>query len=206
MSNTVETRHYAILESNLTRAAEDQPRRLEGYAAVFDSPSQPFRDFTEIVKPGAFARSLSEAASGDRRIHALWSHRDAEPLGSTASGKLVLREDAKGLWFSLDTSRFTAAQISAAEDGDLRMSFGFNIREQSWTEGDEGTIREVVDVDLYEVSPVINPAYPDTSAALRSLTEFRSQSLAEAAPDAKANMIRVDALKRHAEARAMRLR
>lgn len=176
MTDTIERRHYAITDVEIRAEADDQPKRLEGYAAVFDSDSHPIRDFIEIVKPGAFARSLAEAGSSGRRIHALWSHREDQPLGSTGGGKLELREDANGLWFSLDTSRFTPAQLDAAADGDLRMSFGFSIREQRWVEDEHGVTRELVDVELHEVSPVISPAYPDTSAALRSLTEFRSAS------------------------------
>lgn len=175
----IERRHYAITDAEIRAEADDQPKRLEGYAAVFDSDSHPIRDFIEIVKPGAFTRSLAEAGASGRRIHALWSHREDQPLGSTGGGKLELREDGKGLWFSLDTSRFTPAQLDAAADNDLRMSFGFNIREQRWVEDENGVTRELLDVDLHEVSPVISPAYPDTSAALRSLAEFRSTSEAQ---------------------------
>lgn len=178
----IERRHYQIIESKLIRASEGEAEakpRLEGYAAVFDSESEPMRDFVEIVKPGAFARSLSEAETSGRRIHALWAHREDQPLGSTTGGKLQLREDENGLWFSLDTSRFTPAQLDAAADGDLKMSFGFMIREQNWREDENGVTRELVDIHLEEVSPVIMPAYNDTSAALRSLAEFRSAKTAQ---------------------------
>jgi len=156
------------------------PSRLEGYAAVFDSESVSFGDFYEVIAPGAFARSLAEASTGGRRIHALWSHREDQPLGSTGTGKLQLREDAKGLWFSLDVSRFNPAQLDACRDGDVRMSFGFQIRDKRWYDRADGTtVREILDCDLIEVSPVVNPAYPDTSAALRSMQEWRSATLAE---------------------------
>lgn len=49
------------------------------------------------------------------------------------------------------------------------------MRDQNWKEDDEGNIdRTLIDVDLFEISFVINPAYPDTDAALRSLTEWRA--------------------------------
>ncbi|RYE65195.1 MAG: hypothetical protein EOO81_13020 [Oxalobacteraceae bacterium] len=96
------------------------------------------------------------------------------PLGSTQSGKLALAEDERGLSIDLDTKRFTPAQLDALADGELRMSFGFAVREQEWKELDDGTIvRTLIDVDLFEVSFVINPAYPDTSAAKRSLDKWR---------------------------------
>lgn len=143
---------------------------LAGHAAVFNSPSYDLGGFVERIAPGAFARSLASGAN----IFALWSHDSSQPLGSTRGGKLTLAEDETGLAFSLDTSRFTSAQKGAAEDGELRMSFGFVVRSEQWTELADGTVeRTLIDVDLFEVSPVISPAYGDTTAALRSFEAWK---------------------------------
>ncbi len=179
----IERRFFSITDPKITQTdaepGQGNPQRLEGYAAVFDSPSENFGDFYEVIRPGAFTRSLADVANGTRKVHALWSHMESQPLGSTGTGKLQLREDAKGLWFSLDVTRFTPAQLDAVSDGDCRMSFGFSIRDKRWSDQADGTtIREILDADLVEVSPVINPAYPDTSAALRSMQEWRSLSQA----------------------------
>ena len=128
---------------------------------------------------GAFTRSLAEAASGDRNIFALWSHSSALPLGSTKGGKLKLSEDERGLSFELDTQRLDNLQIDALADGDCRCSFGFNVREQQWADGEFGDERTLIDLDLSEISFVINPAYADTDAALRSLDEWKNEKREE---------------------------
>lgn len=154
----------------------DKPTRANGYAAVFNSDSHDLGGFVERIAPGAFKRTLEEAARGLHNIHALWAHDSAQPLGSTRGGKLTLSEDARGLAFSLDVSRFNVAQLGALEDLDLQMSFGFRAREQVWEDHDDGSItRTLTDLDLSEVSFVINPAYPATDVALRSLDQWKEE-------------------------------
>ena len=176
---TIEYRHFAVIGGSLTEIrseAGDQPSRIEGHAAVFNSASHDLGGFREFISPGAFQRSLDAAAAGDYRIHAVWSHDMSQPLGSTGGGKLALEEDDVGLRFSLDPKRLTPAQLDAVADGDIRMSFGFIVREQTWVEKDDGAYeRTLHDVDLIEISPVVSPAYPDTTAALRSLDAFKAE-------------------------------
>lgn len=171
----METRSYTITHSEVREAADDKPARFEGWASVFDSASHDLGGFREFVKPGAFSRSIAEANRGERNVFLLWNHENGQPLGSTRGGKLTISEDERGLKFSLDPARMTPAQLDAARDGDLSMSFGFNVRSQEWRELEDGSVeRDLIDVDLHEISAVIAPAYPATEAALRSLTEWRS--------------------------------
>jgi uncharacterized protein len=173
---TIETRHFDLSALELRAGDDSTNRRAAGYAAVFNSDSYDLGGFTEIVSPGAFTRSLVEAQRGAINIFALWAHDASQPLGSTRSGKLVLAEDERGLSFDLDVLRFNPAQLDALSDNDLRMSFGFRVRDQEWQELDDGTIlRTLKDVDLIEVSFVINPAYPATDAALRSMDAWRNE-------------------------------
>ena len=58
-----------------------------------------------------------------------------------------------------------------------QMSFSFVVKEQIWHEFDDPAatdIRELVDVDLFDVSPVTFPAYPDTTVAVRAMREFKA--------------------------------
>lgn len=170
----MEKRNYDLSGLEVRAPSDDGTGKAGGYAAVFNSDSHDLGGFVEVIEPGAFKRSLSQAQTGALNIFALWSHSDALPLGSTGSGKLTLSEDERGLAFELDTKRFTPAQLDSLADGELRMSFGFTVREQEWKELDDGSIlRTLKDVDLVEVSFVINPAYPDTSAAKRSLGKWQ---------------------------------
>ena len=38
-----------------------------------------------------------------------------------------------------------------------------------WTDTESGTLRELLDVDLFDVGPVTYPAYPGTDVAARAL-------------------------------------
>ncbi|MGQ2972058.1 MAG: HK97 family phage prohead protease [Brevundimonas mediterranea] len=175
---TIEYRDFAITGAltQETRDADGKTNRVEGHAAMFNKASHDLGGFREFIAPGAFKRSLDEASKGERNVFAVWSHDMSQPLGSTGGGKLTLEEDDTGLRFSLDPKRLTPAQLDAVADGEIRMSFGFMVREQSWVENDDGTIhRTLHDVDLIEISPVVSPAYPDTSAALRSLDAFKAE-------------------------------
>lgn len=168
----LETRHMAL---NDNFELNDEQKRGVGYAAVFGSDSHNLGGFVERIEPGAFRRSLDAATAGDLNIYALWAHDTSLPLGSTRSGKLSLCEDARGLQFDLSVDRLSDMQRSALEDGDLKVSFGFRVRKDEWVERSDKTIlRTLHDVDLSEISLVINPAYPQTEAALRSLVEWQA--------------------------------
>lgn len=158
------------------RAARNNPRRLEGYAAVFNSVAD-LRDFRETIAPGAFRASL---ASG-RDVLALVDHNPSAVLGRSKSGTLRLAEDERGLSFSLDLPDTQAARdvLALAERGDLGgMSFGFDVPE----DGDEwiGTNRTLRAVTLHEISIVQSwPAYPSTVIAARSVVKrFPRRALA----------------------------
>ncbi len=198
---TNETRHFALADVEIRAKTDDQEGRATGYAAVFNSDSHDLGGFVERISPGAFAASLRAVAAGETNVYALWAHKDDQPLGSTASGKLILSEDAHGLAFSMDTARMNAMQLDALRDGDLRMSFGFRVREDSWRELDDGTIeRTLIAVELFEVSFVISPAYPATEAAMRSLETWRAAKVEEAVeeekPEAVNDNIRSELMKR----------
>ena len=65
-----------------------------------------------------------------------------------------------------------ARDLSAVmQRGDLdQMSFGFIVAEDTWDRsGPDLPIRELREVALYDVSAVTMPAYPQTSAAVRSM-------------------------------------
>lgn len=157
-------------------AVELRDSKAFGIAAPFNADSHDLGGFIERIAPGAFKRSLEAAEAGGVNIYALWAHDNSQPLASTRSGKLKLIEGDDGLEFEMDITRMSEAQRSALEDGDLQKSFGFITRKDAWEKRDDGTIiRTLIDVDLTEISYVINPAYPDTAAAVRSLDAWRQE-------------------------------
>ncbi len=162
--------------SKVTLRSEEQSGKhyISGHAALYDSPSQDLGGFTEVIRRGAFTRALKERQD----VRALINHDASLIVGRTKSGTLQLSEDGIGLRF-----RVLLPATGAGDDlaelvtrGDLdECSFAFRAVGQSWTEekdgkGETAFIRELLDVDLLDVSVVTYPAYLGTDAALgRSL-------------------------------------
>ena len=142
--------------------------KIAGYAAVFDETTNIGGMFDEVVRKGAFARAIKDGQD----VRALWNHDPNHVLGRTKAGTLKLEEDKKGLWMEIDppNTQFAHDLMESMRRGDIdQMSFAFRAVEETWTERkDEATLRELKDVDLYDVSPVTYPAYEGTSVGLRS--------------------------------------
>lgn len=138
-------------------------RTLEGYAAVFGVETR-IKDFREIVMPGAFSASLG------RDILALVDHDPVKVLARTRSGNLKLKEDGKGLRFSVALPDTTLAHdvLEMVKRGDMGgCSFAFQVAPggETW----QGKRRELRAVTLYEISVVSAwPAYAGTSVQARA--------------------------------------
>lgn len=164
----IETRQ-TLTAANL-RAADDQPNRIIGYAAVFNSDSEDLGGFKERIVPGAFKRTL---ASG-HDVLALVGHERNLILGRIKNGTLTLKEDDHGLQVSIDlpdTSYARDLRESVARGDISGMSFGFSVPEDGakmFREGD-AIVRELLAVTLVEVSIVTMPAYHAATAQLRSI-------------------------------------
>lgn len=143
---------------------------FRGYAAVFDSPSEPL-PFTETIRPGAFKRSLSSG----REVRMFRNHNTDDVLGSTRAGTLRLSEDARGLQVEADLPDTSVGRDLAVlmRRGDVHsMSFGFSVPRGGDSRSQDGSSRELREVILHEVSVVTGfPAYAATSAAVRSADE-----------------------------------
>lgn len=144
--------------------------KLSGYAAVFNKLSQDLGGFVEQIRAGAFARSLKDGAA----VRALYEHDNNKLLGNTRSGTLKLSEDQKGLRFELDLPATSYAHDLAVlvERGDISgMSFGFIVPPggDSWEMRSGVLTRDLIDVQLSEITVTANPAYLDTEVAKRSM-------------------------------------
>ena len=154
---------------------------LVGYASVWgvgyrmvEPVNGQLRSFTESVRKGAFSRSL--ASSPD--IVSFYNHSPNHLLGRTSNKTLRVEEDAHGLRFEVDLPDTpTGNEVRAlAQRGDLSgASFTFGIRPngEKW----EGNKRELTDLFLAEVGPVVLPASAATEVQMRSTYLFKRLAL-----------------------------
>jgi HK97 family phage prohead protease len=160
---------------------------FEGYAALFDSPSQPL-PFIERIAPGAFTRSLKSRND----IKMLWNHNTGEVLGSTRAGTLRLSEDDRGLkvWAMLPntTTGRDAAELIRRGDVDS-MSFGFSVPNGGDEFNSDGSERTLKEVRLHEVSVVAFPAYAGTAGTTTVRGLDRLAQRAEVDADALADAL-----------------
>lgn len=119
------------------------PTRLAGYAALFDIPDAG----RDTIRRGAFADTL---ATRTTPVPLYWQHRPDQPIGEIEEA----REDARGLRViaRIDRPYSRAAQLLA--HGKVNgLSFGFRTRLARRS----ATGRELIEVDLIEVSLVTHP-------------------------------------------------
>ena len=147
-----------------------------GYAAVFNSPSEPL-PFLERIAPGAFSKSL-RSRKQDIRLYV--NHDSNLVLASRRSGSLRLSEDERGLRVEADLPDTTAGRDirELMRTGVVdKMSFGFQVdrRGDMWSE--DGRERTLTSLRLFEVSVVTGfPAYEATMASVRSLEKLSART------------------------------
>lgn len=164
--------------------AETKRMSFVGYAAVFNSASEPL-PFTEVIERGAFARSLKSRND----VKLLLNHDTGRVLGSTRAGTLRLIEDEIGLRAEADLPPTTDGNdISILlQRGDIdSMSFGFTVPVGGDSWNADGSVRTLKSVRIHEVSIVTFPAYTATTASVRSVdaTAIRADVDADELADA----------------------
>ena len=162
-------------EQGEVRFKDDDKRTLEGYASIFNTPAD-LGSFSEVIEAGAFTRALNEGQD----VRALVEHDPARIIGRTKNNTLELREDEKGLFTRIELPDTSVGRDLAAlvERGDIdAMSFGFTVRSDRWERSEGKNVRYIEDVDLFDISAVSFPAYPDTEIALRSMPEDKPDDL-----------------------------
>lgn len=163
----IESAEKRVFTTEVRAALADGEVRVSGYAAMWDQEADglPFR---EVIKRGAFQRSLDR---GDDVFLLVNHDTDQLPLARRSSGTLELVEDETGLRMEavLDPSNPRAAELaSALERGDVdKMSFAFRVAENGSMKNTDG-VRELRNLDLFEVSVVTWPAYSATTVGKRS--------------------------------------
>tara|TARA_R110000764_G_scaffold34641_2_gene77279 strand:+ start:539 stop:1126 length:588 start_codon:yes stop_codon:yes gene_type:complete len=169
--NSLEVRQFECKELRSSLNAKGESVVI-GYAAVFDQLSEDLGGFKEKINKRAFDKVLQND------VVALLNHDSNIVFGRTSSGTLKLSVDERGLVSEITMPNTQAAKdtIELMKRGDIsKMSFGFYVDEDEWKESERGFVREVKEVKrLTDVSLVTTPAYPQTTAAVRSLDIFKN--------------------------------
>lgn len=143
---------------------------LDGYGAVFNEWTE-IQDragaFQEQIAPGAFKRTLAA------RMPVLQFDHGQHPLvGSIPLGRITsIKEDRNGLRVQarLSDNWLVEPVRDAIRDGAVTgMSFRFRVLDDAWDTRDGVEYRTINEVELYEVGPVVFPAYEATTVGVRS--------------------------------------
>lgn len=153
-------------------------RRIEGYAIVFNSDSRVLTtwegSFVETIEPDAVSDELLREAD----VKCLFNHNSEALLARSLRGEgtLTLEKDEHGLRYSFDAPHTIDGDkvLELVRRGDLAgSSFAFSASGDGavdYYEDADGVLHRVVRkiTGLYDVSPVIDPAYMQTSVEARS--------------------------------------
>ena len=176
-------REIRSLEGEIKMVGDD--RIVEGYAVVFNSRSNELWDFgdgtfVEVIERGAITPEL--VASSD--VKALLYHNRERVLGRSnkGAGSLTLELDDHGLKY-----RFTAPNtadgdtaVELVKRGDISgSSFAFTVATggSRMEEQADGTVlRTITKISgLYDITLTPDPAYSDTSVAVREMQRLESE-------------------------------
>lgn len=187
----IKTEERRIVLGDLRAVTDAGGVKIAGHAAKFDQISEDLGGFRERIAPGAFAKTIQGAD-----IRALWNHDANIVLGRNKSGTLRLSEDSAGLAYEVDapdTQLVRDMVLAPIARGDVNQcSFGFFTVSDKWAKVDGEWVRTLLEVELFDVSPVTYPAYPQTDVAVRSLKAAQDALTSTPAPifDAVAMQLR----------------
>lgn len=157
-------------------------RSIEGYAAVFNSESEDM-GFIEIIHPQA----ITQDTINNSDIFALFNHDDDRVLARSKNGvgTLSLKVDGRGLKYSFEAPNTTMGNdlLELVANGVIdKSSFAFTVPQggDDWEVKDDKLVRHIFKINrLYDVSPVLTPAYKATSCASSDYDEEEMKKMLE---------------------------
>lgn len=174
----LERRNYAF---PVTVTGEEDKRSVEGYALLFDTPSDGL-SFTEIIERNALDGVIAKS-----NVFALLNHDSERGIlarSKNGEGTLTLTVDDKGLKY-----RFEAPHTALGDElleylrrGEIsESSFAFTVAKETWDYRDDGSWKRTIhQIDrLFDVSPVFDAAYSATSVCLRGKEQAEAELKAQ---------------------------
>ena len=186
INETKEVRRIHVDKLEVRTIEGTENRVVGGYVNKFNQQSSLMRDrwgdeFVEVISESAFNKTLETKSQ-----KALWNHNTDLVLGSVSAGTLNLFVDGIGLRceITLPNTTWGNDAYESIQRGDVGgMSFGFRCVEDMWSktqyEDREIYKRTILEVELFEVSPCVFPAYPDSQINCRSFESFKEEHKSE---------------------------
>lgn len=165
---------------NEIRSVEgESSRHIVGYALLFNVRSVQLGDFTEVIMPEALNDEILKRSD----VLALLNHdisRGVLARSRNGEGSLTLTIDEKGLRYEFDAPNTALGDelVEGIKRGDIRnSSFSFLVKRDEWQQTPEGGyLRIIHEFDqLFDISPVYQPAYDETSVDCRGLDRFKEE-------------------------------
>ena len=172
----IERRNYA---SPVNVVGEDEKRTVEGYALLFDTPSDGL-SFTEVIERGALDGVIEKS-----NIFALLNHDQSRGIHARSKngvGTLSLTIDDIGLKYRFEAPRTALGDelLEYLRRGEVsESSFAFTVEKETWEQTDDDVWKRTIHKFnmLYDVSPVYDAAYSATSVNLRGKDEAQAALL-----------------------------
>lgn len=145
--------------------------KFTGHGSVFGE----LDSYRDIVMPGAFKKSLREDFTDKKRkVPMLWQHNDRAPIGVYEE----IYEDSKGLYVegacNMDVQQGRECFALMKQGALTGLSIGYTTVTSEWDE--KALTRKLIEVNLWEVSPVTFPAGDNARAQVKSLMEVGTMS------------------------------
>ena len=135
--------------------------------------SQDLGGFRERIMPSAFQMTMES----DAEVWSYFQHDSDKVMARRSTGTLglILTEDGLQIEISPSNTTWSRDALEVIRHGDSDgFSFGFWPLEDRWIKEDDQIVRELLSVDLGEISIVYNPAYlQDAQISVRAMCKVR---------------------------------
>lgn len=181
----LERRSLPALKLNVISSEADADQindvgALEGVALFWNSLSEDLGGFRERFARGAFAESLE---NDDPKV--IWQHDRKQVFGRVRRGTAQIWEDEEGLKYvaTPPDAMWAKDALESIRRGDVdQNSFSFLVLTggERWNRENGTMVRTVTKARLLEVGPQTEPAYLDTTVAVRSLERANRERVVRA--------------------------
>ena len=190
MSSKVENMERRNYSFPVQVTGDDEKRTVEGYALLFDTPSDGL-SFVEVIERGALEGVIEKS-----NIFALLNHDSSRGIlarSKNGQGTLYLEVDSVGLKYRFEAPRTALGDelLEYLRRGEVsESSFAFTVEAETWEAREDDTWKRTIHkfANLYDVSPVYDAAYSATSVNLRGKEQAEAQ-IAEVAKARRAKEV-----------------